>query len=73
MCTEAGGGQRALWLRTQRQLTAAAAARPEECDHPAHSAGQTSLGSHGHQAQILFITRPPGSERQAGPGEPDGC
>lgn len=40
VCTEAGGGQRALWLHRQRQLTAAAAAWPEECDHPAHSAGQ---------------------------------
>lgn len=31
------------------------------------------LARNGHRAQILFITRPPGTERQAGPGEPDGC
>lgn len=72
MDTEAGGGQRSIWLRTQRQHTVSSSVAREECDHPAHSAGQTSLSSHGHRAQILFITRPP-TGLQAGPEEREGA
>lgn len=66
MCTEAGSGQFSPWLHTQRQHTVSSSVARQECDHPAHSTGQTSLSSHGHQAQILFITRPPTGQR-AGP------
>ncbi|MEQ2211150.1 hypothetical protein XENOCAPTIV_006314 [Xenoophorus captivus] len=48
-----------FWLSTQRQHTVSSSMASEECDHPALSAGQTSLSSRGQWAQILFITHPP--------------